>query len=264
MKNLILPFAVLFVFNHPIASSPIIGRDGIGMFGDKYQGDIKLTDAQAIVLLDSNISSSQSVKTGWTWEGFRWPKNSHGHVIVPYTINCAEGFSPREIEIIEKEFTIIEHATCIRFVNRTNEEDYIEIIDGYGCWSWLGKIGGRQELSLDRNGCLEQGVTIHETIHALGYDHMHNHFYRDDYVNIHWENVEPEYYSNFDKVDPQWFDNFGTPYDLLSVMHYPRWAFSFNGEDVIEPIDNNYIDQIGSPYLSVNDALRLNRMYKCD
>lgn len=169
----------------------------------------------------------------------------------------------REVEIIQKELTIIEHATCIRFVHRTIEEDFIEFIDGNGCWSWLGRIGGRQELSLDRNGCIEQGIPIHEVIHALGYDHMHNHIDRDNYVKIHWENVLPEFYSNFDKVDPQWFDNFGTPYDLLSVMHYPRWAFSYNGDDAIEPHDVNYIDKIGSQYLSENDALRLNRMYNC-
>lgn len=104
---------------------------------------------------------------------------------------------------------------------------------------------------------------MHEVIHALGYDHMHNHIDRDDYVTIHWENILPESYSNFDKVDPQWFYNFGTPYDLMSVMHYPRWAFSYNGGDAIEPHDSHYMDKIGSPYLSENDALRLNRMYNC-
>lgn len=149
-------------------------------------------------------------------------------------------------------------------MHRTTEEDYIDIIAGNGCWSWLGRVGGRQELSLDRNGCVEAGVPIHEVIHALGYDHMHNHIDRDNYVKIHWENVLPDYFPNFDKVDPQWFDNFGTPYDLMSVMHYPRWAFSYNGEDAIEPHDINYIDKIGSSYLSSNDALRLNRMYNCD
>lgn len=170
----------------------------------------------------------------------------------------------RDIEIIRKDLTFIEHSTCIRFVHRTSEDDYIDIVNGDGCWSWLGKIGGRQELSLDRSGCVEQGIPLHEFIHALGYDHMHNHIDRDSYVKIHWENILPEFYGNFDKVDPQWFDNFGTPYDLMSVMHYPRWAFSYNGHDVIEPHNIQYIDKIGSPYLSENDALRLNRMYNCN
>lgn len=165
--------------------------------------------------------------------------------------------------MIKKEFTLIEHETCIRFVPRTTEDNFIEIIDGDGCWSWLGMVGGAQTLSLDRNGCVEHGIPIHETIHALGYDHMHNHIDRDNYVDIHWENIQPEYHTSFDKVDPQWFDNFGTPYDLLSVMHYPRWAFSYNGEDVIVPHDINYIDKIGSAYMSKDDALRLNRMYNC-
>lgn len=166
--------------------------------------------------------------------------------------------------MIERELTIIEHATCIRFVRRTTEVDYIKFIDGTGCWSWLGKVGGAQELSLSRDGCIEQGIPTHEVIHALGYDHMHNHIDRDDYVQIHWENILPEYYSNFDKVDPMWFSNFDTPYDLLSVMHYPRWAFSNNGKDVIVPHDIGYVDVIGSFYFSRDDGLRLNRMYNCN
>lgn len=119
-------------------------------------------------------------------------------------------------------------------------------------------------MSLDRSGCVSQGIPAHEFIHALGYDHMHNHADRDDYVKIHWENILPEMYANFDTVDPFWFDNFGTPYDLMSVMHYPRWAFSYNGDDVIEPHDVEYIDKIGSLYLSEDDALRLNLMYGCN
>lgn len=54
---------------------------------------------------------------------------------------------------------------------------------------------------------------------------MHNHIDRDDYVQIYWDNVEPGMESNFDKVNPAHWDNFGTPYDLLSVMHYPVCSF---------------------------------------
>lgn len=57
------------------------------MFGDKYQGDIKLNKAQEIIL-----SRNQSTKTGWTWEGFRWPTDTHGLVIVPYKIDYTEEF----------------------------------------------------------------------------------------------------------------------------------------------------------------------------
>lgn len=66
----------------------------------------------------------------------------------------------------------IEKFTCIRFVSRTNEKDYVKIISGDGCYSQLGKVGSMQELSLQKNGCIYRGTIIHELIHAIGYDHM--------------------------------------------------------------------------------------------
>lgn len=162
------------------------------------------------------------------------------------------------------DFRIIEGRTCIRFVERTFEIDFVEIINGDGCWSWLGRQGGRQELSMCRScGCVQTGIALHEAIHALGYDHMHNHIDRDDFVQVFWENIEPAFHFAFNKVNPEWFDNYGTPYDLLSSMHYAGWAFSINGLDTIVPHDRSYINRIGFNRLSEGDVTRLNRMYQC-
>jgi Astacin (Peptidase family M12A) len=62
----------------------------------------------------------------------------------------------------------IERRTCVRFVARTTQTDYVEIINGGGCYSRLGRTGGRQEISLQRNGCVSRGTVMHEFIHALG------------------------------------------------------------------------------------------------
>lgn len=160
-------------------------------------------------------------------------------------------------------FKSIEERTCVRFVRRTFELDFVDIINGNGCWSWLGRQGGRQEMSLSSPGCSSPRITVHEAIHALGYDHMHNHAERDRYVRIFWDNIDRIYHHAFFIVDPEWFDNFGTPYDLRSVVHYARWAFSINGMDTIQPLDDAYLDIIGQTQLSDGDVVRLNRMYDC-
>lgn len=93
MKKLFLLFGF---FLSQSASNPIFENGAVGMFGDKYQGDIKLNKAQEILLFDKN-SRNQSTKTGWTWEGFRWPTDTHGLVTVPYAINYSGAFCMRFI-----------------------------------------------------------------------------------------------------------------------------------------------------------------------
>ena len=54
-----------------------------------------------------------------------------------------------------------------RMVARTNQDDYVEIFRGSGCWSKIGRRGGMQQLSLDY-GCPNVGLVVHEFGHALG------------------------------------------------------------------------------------------------
>lgn len=65
------------------------------------------------------------------------------------------------------------------------------------CWSFVGKFGGAQILSLeppDEKGpnCLEnEGRAIHELMHALGIFHEHSRADRDTYIDVHYENIIP-------------------------------------------------------------------------
>lgn len=43
--------------------------------------------------------------------------------------------------IIRNAMSEIELHTCIRFVERTNQADFVEIFAGNGCWSHVGRIG---------------------------------------------------------------------------------------------------------------------------
>lgn len=99
--------------------------------------------------------------------------------------------------------------TCVKFIQRTNEKDYVEIVDAGACYSYLGRNGDRQVLSLAKGECFSIGTVMHEFIHALGYDHMHNHVKRDEFVDIKWENVHEGSKRNFQRVDPSKFHNFG-------------------------------------------------------
>ena len=54
--------------------------------GNHFQGDIVLLDDQK-QLLNKTDGVRISTRTGLIWEGFRWPKNEFGRVVVPYEIS---------------------------------------------------------------------------------------------------------------------------------------------------------------------------------
>jgi Astacin (Peptidase family M12A) len=168
-----------------------------------------------------------------------------------------------ENNIIISGLVELQSKTCVRFVYRTNHVDYIQIINGAGCYSRVGRQGGKQEISLQRNGCVYKGTAMHEFIHALGYTHMQNHIDRDRFVRVYLQNVDSNQRHNFDKVDTGNYGNFGTSYDYLSVMHYGRNAFGIGGRDTMVPIDSSYLNRIGSSLLSPGDVTRINNMYQC-
>ncbi len=117
--------------------------------------------------------------------------------------------------------------TCIRLVPRTTETNYIRIYKsgtGYdsfktisvlsiytylyfydwtllvvnweiiSCWSYVGMLNrGMQEVSLD-NGCMVNGIVIHELMHTAGFWHEHMRPDRNTYVRINLNNVLPREY----------------------------------------------------------------------
>ena len=66
----------------------------------------------------------------------------------------------------------IEEKTCVKFRQGQDASgNYVEVFKDGGCYSLLGRGGrGRQPLSLS-NGCIQQGVIVHEFMHALGFHH---------------------------------------------------------------------------------------------
>ncbi|MGE0820825.1 MAG: M12 family metallopeptidase [Candidatus Binatia bacterium] len=130
----------------------------------------------------------------------------------------------------------IQARSAIRFVRRTAANaatlpHYIEFIrnpDAGWSSSALGMRGGRQVIRLADGATV--GTTVHECLHALGIYHEQSRSDRDNFVEIKWENVNEQFTSNFQKK-PGSVDYYD--YDYGSIMHYPRTAFSKNGQATI-------------------------------
>ncbi|XP_072536824.1 meprin A subunit beta-like [Salminus brasiliensis] len=200
-----------------------------------------------------NIGLSRSAVLG---DQYRW----NGYV--PYVLH--RNLSMNVKGVILRAFEQIRLKTCVDFKPRTTEKDYISVESQSGCWSYIGKIGGKQQLSIGE-GCGYIAIVEHEFLHSLGFFHEQSRYDRDDYVTIVTENIIAEMMNNFFQVPAQESTTQGTPYDYRSVMHYRQDAFSNGNGNTIITKDPQFQGVIGQRYdLSPTDAFELNRLYKCN
>lgn len=172
-----------------------------------------------------------------------------------------------EAEKIEKAMRIIENVTCVKFVNRKNEPDFVTFSgDTTRCSSKVGRRGGEQFVKLTE-GCFGLYSVVHELMHTLGFYHAHKRADRDKHIRILWENVNPLKKHKLEKrTDEEKLTDFGVGYDMESLLHYPPGAFSINGKNTIEVIDKQLFNGVMGQRekLSPKDILRIRRMYECD
>lgn len=82
----------LFVLSFEgVIANPVL--EGSGIYGEKFQGDIKLTENQEKILQDVDQVEGHNPRTGTVHLFYRWPKNMQGFVVVPYRINLSDDFS---------------------------------------------------------------------------------------------------------------------------------------------------------------------------
>ncbi|EDS37684.1 zinc metalloproteinase dpy-31 [Culex quinquefasciatus] len=216
----------------------------------QFEGDIVLNDVQ---------QNEFRKRTGVILPQLLWPNG-----IVHYEI-FADNFTSHQIMTIEGAMLDIQRVSCVRFVPRTaTTTDYVRITGApSGCFSYVGRQGGPQQLNLQPGtNCFQYGTILHELIHALGFYHMQSASDRDQYVTIRWENVQQGMQTNFQSYGVEYISDFGMGYDYGSLMHYSATAFSANGAQTIVPREAGAT--IGQRvWMSEPDIWRIWAMYKC-
>jgi len=86
--------------------------------------------------------------------------------VVPYTFDTDLNEPDWQI-LIRQALNHVESHTCMRFIEKDNSTvDYLEFTRSTGCWSSVGRVGGRQLVSIGY-GCELMGIVAHESLHAL-------------------------------------------------------------------------------------------------
>ncbi|XP_028304058.1 high choriolytic enzyme 1-like [Gouania willdenowi] len=248
---------VLVVFDHCRAEE----KEDLSVSELLYRAnkDVVRGDDEPLVMDDIAYDSENERNADQcTSQGCLWGKSNDGKVYVPYVI--ASHFSSRERSIIERGLQSFTSVSCIRFVQRTNQRDYLSIQSKSGCYSYVGRRGYSQTLSLDRQGCMYHNTVQHELLHALGFNHEQCRSDRDQHIKILWHNIQSGWEYAFDKLNTL---NLNTPYDYNSVMQYHKYAFSGNNQPTMVPIPNANVPFGKATQMSQNDITRLNRLYKC-
>ncbi|XP_069544753.1 hatching enzyme 1.2-like [Brachyistius frenatus] len=194
-----------------------------------------------------------------TSRGCTWGKWTDGKVYIPYYIT--NHFNSREKAIITRGLESFSSFSCIRFrPSSSSDRDWLSIESQNGCYSYVGRRGGKQVVSLARSGCLYHGTVQHELLHALGFNHEQTRSDRDNHIKVLLQNVQSGMEHNFRKIATL---NQGTAYDYNSVMQYHRYAFSKNNQPTMVPIPNANVNFGNAKEMSRSDIARLNTLYKC-
>ncbi|PIC15179.1 hypothetical protein B9Z55_022254 [Caenorhabditis nigoni] len=227
---------------------------------DRFEGDIANDNLNAsTVELFVNGGSGKTEDGKW-YNAIKnrlqlWPEGR-----IPYTISSQ--YSSYSRSLIAASMQEYASHTCIRWVPKEAADvNYVHIYPDRGCYSMVGKMGGKQSLSLG-SGCIQKGIILHELMHAVGFFHEQSRTDRDDHITIMWNNIQSGMQGQFEKYGHGTIQSLGTSYDYGSIMHYGTKAFSRNGQPTMIPKKNGA--QIGQRNgFSKVDKFKINTLYGC-
>jgi len=194
-----------------------------------YQGDIILDHVQ-----QTPEAGHVGQSLGVAYAQYLWPKVG-GIVQIPYAIDPSSG----DLTNLNAAITAFNAAFTglIQLVPYTNQTDYVNFdfdpnnFSG-SCEAYEGRVGGEQ--TVGGSGTCTVATILHEMGHTVGVWHEQSRPDRNTYVNVNYGAAIKASRSFFDQFPDN--DQELTLFDYASVMEYPAFSFSRNGEPCIESI----------------------------
>ncbi len=218
-------------------------------FGDAIiAGDIVVTE-----LLRTESQTEATPEIASTEQALHvYPNHLWPNRVIPYTLNAVANR-----EVIFEAMAHWTQEAGFTFVPRTRETSYMEFRGAAsgGCTGTLGRQSSASYVTLGPT-CYDASVVIHEIGHVVSLWHEHSRADRDQYVQIHWQNIANDAVSNFELRTPG--EVIGR-YDFGSVMHYGPHTFSTNGEPTITRLNGSV--EVGGSRLTSLTAKQIDKLY---
>lgn len=122
----------------------------------------------ALLLCESSFS--QGLKQGRRSKrasaiGPKWPTKQ-----IPFAFDNIAHFDANNrakikhaIKLFQKSLNV-DGETCLEFVERSNESDYIQFVKEDGCFTYVGYRPGKNVISLGPK-CIQTDIVMHEIVH---------------------------------------------------------------------------------------------------
>ncbi|MBL4634032.1 MAG: hypothetical protein JKY56_09170, partial [Kofleriaceae bacterium] len=203
------------------------------------------------------LNSAQSIQAVAAGPFTRWPG---GVVAYDNSINNSA------FEKGVAAWNAVSDQTGVSLVPRTNQSNYVKVVEKTGCYSYMGVTGGAQDLSLG-TGCYK-AQAIHEIGHAIGMMHEHTRADRDSYIRFNYSNLVGGKDSKFARINlaiTQGSTNYSA-YDFKSIMHYRTritdTRFIIDPDIPLYQVIGNGPSSVDNNELSQNDISGVRAMYQ--
>ena len=204
-----------------------------------------------IIQIDDMLFREDSLLLRSGFTGQKWTNNA---IYYEFDANVTLENQARWIEAAAEWAAVAN----LYFLPRTTEPNFIHVQDANVNNSYVGMIGGSQEMNI-ANWSFKY-IIVHEIGHALGLRHEQSRSDRDAYVTILLENVDPSNHWIFNKHASINY----TPYDFDSKMHYGKNFFTINEFNSVEPKApyEAWLNVIGQrDHLSIYDGVGMAARY---
>ncbi len=143
----------------------------------------------------------------------------------------------------------------------SSTKDALKISDGWEtCRTTVGYFKNGGYLHYCSSSVFKELIT-HELGHAIGMRHEHQRPDRDEYINIHWSNINPLNSDEFEITENSLVIYDKYEYDYDSIMHYHPSNYSINGMDTFTIIDETVEPNYINVYPTDDDIAKVAEIY---